>query len=218
MIVYGWTRPTILLAVKNDLCATCSVAGPHAIVRRVHWASIFFVPVLPFWMNHRLVCGSCGAETKLGYRQVRAALKSGNLPLPPRSNYPAFAKALFDANERRPAEREFDPIERNPNRSGWQTYGRLWTVVAGLVAVLFVVAMVTYQPSPPSAPAAAPGATPAPTFDDTPGHTCWLAADGSINGCEMRDGTIVGVGTGKATVCYFDEPLPTGDYSVRCRS
>jgi len=216
LIVYGWLRPTIVLAMKNDLCATCSVAGPHAIARRVSWVSIFFVPVVPIWINHRLVCGNCGAETKLGYRQVRSALKTGKLPLAPRAAYPAYAQALYDANERRPAEAEFDPIEPNPRRSHWNTYTWLWTIGAGVVVVLLVLGAMLRTPS---APVAAPGASSTSGASPTPGltHECWLAADGSINGCRLHDGSVDGFPEGSPTVCYFTEPLPSGDYSVRCR-
>jgi hypothetical protein len=87
MIIYGWLgRPTVL-AQKQDLCATCGVLGPHAIVRVSRWATLFWVPFLPIWVSHKLVCGNCGAQTKLGWRQVRRALSSGKLPLPHR---PAF--------------------------------------------------------------------------------------------------------------------------------
>lgn len=215
MIIYGWIRPTILLAFKNDLCATCNVAGPHAIVRRVSWVSIFFVPVLPIWINHRLVCGNCGAETKLGFRQVRGALKSGKLPLGPRPNYPAYAQALYDANERRPAEVEFDPIENNPKRGGWQAYTWVWTIGAGVVAALIGLGIALPRPA---APAALPVvASPAPLPTSAAIHDCWLAGDDSINGCRMHDGTVVGVPEGSPTICFFTEPLPTGDYSIRCR-
>ncbi len=213
MIVYGWIRPTILLALKNDLCATCNVAGQHAIVRRVSWISIFFVPVVPIWLNHRLVCGNCGAETKLGYRQVRAALKSGKLPLGPRPGYPAYAQALFDANERRPAEVEFDPIEVNPKRGGWHAYTWVWTIGAGAVIVLFVATMLFRGET---SPVAAPGTTPVPLPTSAAIHGCWLHPDGSVNGCRMHDGTVVGVPEGSPITCYFTEPLPTGDYTLRC--
>lgn len=215
MIVYGWIRPTILLALKNDLCATCNVVGQHAIVRRVSWISIFFVPVLPIWLNHRLVCGNCGAETKLGYRQVRAALKSGKLPLGPRPGYPAYAQALFDANERRPAEIEFDPIEPNPKRGGWHAYTWVWSIGAGVVVVLLVA---TAMFRGPSSPVSAPGgASPIPLPTSAAIHDCWLAPDGSINGCRMHDGSVIGYPEGSPIVCFFNEPLPTDDYSLRCR-
>jgi len=210
MIIYGWIRPTILLAFKNDLCATCNVVGQHAIVRRVSWVSLFWIPVLPIWINHRLVCGNCGAETKLGFRQVRTALKSGKLPLAPRPSYPAYAQALYDANERRPAEVEFDPIQRNPQRNHWNTYAWLWTVGAGVVVVILVLSTILRTPS---VPVVAPGASATPGV----GHECWLAADGSINGCRLHDGSVVGFPEGSPTVCYFSEPLPSGDYSVHCR-
>lgn len=214
MIVYGWMRPTILLGFKIDLCARCGVAGQHAIVRRVSWVSIFFVPVLPFWMSHRLVCGGCGAETKLRFGQVRAALRSGKLPLAPRPGFAAYAQALYDANERRPSETEFDAVERVPKRSGWHTYTWVWTIGAGVVLVLLLAGALLRSPaSPVAAPLASPGASPTPGSN----HPCWLADDGSINGCRMHDGTVIGFAEGSPTVCYFSEPLPTGEYSVRCR-
>ena len=215
MIIYGWIRPTILLAFKNDLCVTCGVAGQHAIVRRVSWISIFFVPILPIWINHRLVCGNCLAETKLGFRQVRAALKSGKLPLAPRANYPAYAQALYDANERRPAEVEFDPIEKNPKRGGWQAYTWVWTIGAGVLLALVVLGIAVPRSA---APAVLPVvASPAPVPTSAAIHDCWLARDDSINGCRMHDGTVVGIPEGSPTICFFTEPLPSGDYSIRCR-
>ncbi len=67
MILYGLLTSPIVLGAKQDLCATCNVAGPHLIVRRVRWVEIFFIPVLPIWISHRLVCTNCSAETKLGF-------------------------------------------------------------------------------------------------------------------------------------------------------
>ena len=112
MIIYGLATTPIILGAKQDLCATCNVAGPHVILRRVRWAEIFWIPIAPLWINHRLVCANCGAETKLGFRQVRRALGSGNLPLPHRARFDEFAEALYNDNQRRPAEAEFDTVER----------------------------------------------------------------------------------------------------------
>src|SRR6185503_20905417 len=114
MILYGLLTTPIILGAKQDLCATCHVAGPHVIVRRARWIEIFFFPVMPIWVNHRLVCTNCGAETKLGFGQVRQALSSGKLPMPHREGFEAYATALWEDNQRRPSEVEFDPVEKNP--------------------------------------------------------------------------------------------------------
>ncbi len=204
MIVYGLLTAPSVLATKMDLCATCGVGGPHAIIRRARWIEIFFIPIVPVWVNHRLVCGNCGAETKLGFGQVRKALREGKLPLPPREKFRAYADALYDAGERRPAESEFDTIERNPKPGGWNTFLKAWPVIAVLaIAGLVVLPKVTAGPPLPSIP---------PTS-----HDCWIAADGSVAGCRMFDGTMLGEAVGSPTVCFFEEPLPTGDFTFRCR-
>lgn len=199
MIIYGLLTTPIILGAKPDLCATCNVAGPHAILRRVRWVEIFWVPILPLWINHRLVCTNCGAETKLGFFQVRRALRSGRLPLPHRTKFDEYADALWQDNQRRPSEVEFDPVEKNPKRSGWNLYLMLYPVL-----VVVLVAAVAFWPR----------STPAPP--PRTAHDCWLAA-GQLSGCKMFDGTVVGEAAGSPTTCYFVEPLPTGDYSLSCR-
>jgi hypothetical protein len=204
VIIYGLITAGSVLATKHDLCATCNVAGPHAIVRRSRWAEIFFIPVAPVWVNHRLICGNCGAETKLGFGQVRRALREGKLPLGPRANFPAYVEQLYEAGERRPSESEFDPIEPNPRPGGWNLALKAWPIVAVLViAALVFVPPLLRGPEIPVANA---------------GHDCWMAADGSISGCRMHDGTVVGEAVGEPTRCYFVEPMPTGEYTLTCRN
>jgi hypothetical protein len=48
-------------------------------------------------------------------------------------------------------------------------------------------------------------------------HTCWIDASGAIAGCRFADGTIQGFSTGQETICYFLEPMPTGDTEFRCK-
>jgi len=47
VIIYGWLGHPTVLAQKQDLCATCGVAGPHAIVRIARWGTIFWAPFVP---------------------------------------------------------------------------------------------------------------------------------------------------------------------------
>ena len=204
MVIYGVLTSPIVLGAKQDLCATCNVVGPHVILRRVRWVEIFFVPVLPLWMSHRLVCANCGAETKLGFGQVRRALRVGKLPLPHREKFKAYADGLWNAGERLPAESEFDPIEKNPRRDAWNVLLKAWPVV-----VVLAVAGLAFLPGIVGSPAA--------TTSPNAGHDCWVAADGSIAGCRMHDGSVVGDSIGTPTRCYFIEPLPTSEYTLTCR-
>jgi hypothetical protein len=200
MILYGLLTSPIILGAKQDLCATCNVAGPHVILRRIRWVEIFFFPVMPIWVSHRLVCSNCGAETKLGFGQVRQALSSGKLPLPHRAKFDEYADALWNDNQRRPKEVEFDPVERNPKRSGWNVYLKLWPVL-----VVVLIAAIAFWPKSVEAP---PPRT---------AHDCWVGSDGGLAGCRMFDGSMVGIAVGSPTTCYFVEPLPSGDYSLTCK-
>lgn len=206
MIIYGWLgRPTIL-GTKNDLCATCGVAGPHAIVRIVRWVTLFWAPIVPIWISHKLISGNCGAQTKLGWRQVRAGLRSGTLPLPHRAGFDAYAQQMHDETYRRPAESEFDVVTKNPGRDAWDLYLKAWLILVA-VLVLAVVFLPRSSPVPANQP------TPTHVVID---HTCWIAANGALAGCRMADGTVVGVPEGRETTCYFLEPMPTGDVTLRC--
>ena len=203
MIIYGLLTAPTILATKMDLCATCNVAGPHAIIRRVRWIEIFFLPVAPVWINHRLICGNCGAETKLGFGQVRRALREGKLPLPPRANFQAYADALYENNERRPHESEFDSIERNPKRDAWNVLLKAWPII-----VVLAIAGIAFLPG-------VFAGAPEPSLQSA-GHQCWAAPDGSINGCRLNDGSIDGDATGTQITCYFTEPLPSREVNLTC--
>jgi hypothetical protein len=208
MIIYGWMGRGTLLGTKNDLCQTCHVAGPHAIVRVVRWVTIFWAPVAPIWVSHKLICGNCRAETKLGWRQTRAALRSGRMPLHHRANFEAFAQKAYDDNYRRPLESEFDPVTRNPNRDAWNVYLKLWPVI---VAVL-IVAVVLWPRSTPVPASGGPAAS-----HNVVEHACWIDSGGLIAGCRLADGSVLGVARGSPTTCYFQEPFPTGDVNIRCK-
>lgn len=210
MVIYGWMGRPTLLGTKNDLCATCHVAGPHAIVRIVRWATVFWAPIVPIWVSHKLVCGNCGAQTKLGWRQARAGLRSGSLPLPHRPEFDAYAQKLYDETYRRPAESEFDAVTKNPGRDAWDVYLKAWPIVVGVL----IAALVFWPRSPAPASVSGPGPSGSHVVID---HACWVAND-TVMGCRMSDGTVVGVPEGTPETCYFLEPMPTGDdVTFRCK-
>jgi hypothetical protein len=140
VIIYGLLRKGIILATKNDLCATCSTMGPHAIVRLLSWIEIFFIPIVPVWASHQLVCGRCGATRKLKRGQVNEALKTGKLPLEHRETFREYANWAFEETGRSPQESELDPIEINPSRGPWDRYLKLWLLIvpAAFVGLLIV--------------------------------------------------------------------------------
>ena len=143
MIIYGLVRKAIILAMKNDLCATCSTMGPHAIVRLVSWIEIFFIPIVPIWVSHQLVCGHCQATRKLSWRQVRHALRTGRMPLGPRPEYKEYSRWAFEENGRSPQESELDPIEINRSRGFWDLYLRGWLLlVPSAVVALVIVSLI----------------------------------------------------------------------------
>ena len=205
MVILGWLSRPIVLGTKTDLCATCKHVGPNAIVRQTRWAHVFWIPALPFWIGHRLVCLNCGAQQKLSWRQVRASLKSGSLPLAPRPEFKDYARQVFEKTGRMPREAAFDPIERNPKRGPWDLWLKMWPVVA--IGVVLAVVILSSRGST---------APPTPSGPVVEAHTCWVAADGSLAGCRLKSGSIEGEITAEQTVCFFAEPMPTG--SIRCRN
>src|SRR3954453_8041559 len=76
VVIVGWVRKAIVLALKRDLCPKCGQLGSHAVLRATTWVDLFWIPVLPIWISHRLMCVGCGADRPLGWRQVRSALRT----------------------------------------------------------------------------------------------------------------------------------------------
>lgn len=81
MLLIGWMMRAIILGAKFDECRACGVAGPHLILRKTHWFTVFRMPVVLLWISHGLLCPECGDYEGLGFLQVRKAVKSGRLPL-----------------------------------------------------------------------------------------------------------------------------------------
>jgi hypothetical protein len=140
VIIYGWVRRGIVLASKADFCATCGTVTDHVIVRIATIGTVFWVPIFPVWLSHALICEQCGTRRKLGWRQVRAAMSSGLLPMPPRPEWPAYARRVFEDTSRTPRESELDRIEKNPKRGPWDLYLKAWFIVVPAVVGGLIVA------------------------------------------------------------------------------
>lgn len=92
MIRIGWMMHAVILGVKVDECARCHHVGPHLLLRKTHWFTVFGVPVVLLWIQHGMLCAECGEYTGLAYGTVRRGMKAGRLPLD--RERPAFEQAV----------------------------------------------------------------------------------------------------------------------------
>ena len=209
--IFGLLRPFTVLGLKLDECSNCGQVCNHVVGRRTNWGHIFWIPILFLGFSHGMICSICGMWTPLSWGTVRAAMKSGRLPLDrPRPRSPeALAAAAAESGEPvEPPSRVFDPFAVNPKRGVWDLYLKAWPVI---VAALLVAGAL----SPQNTAVAGNGATaPSPGYV---AHQCWEAPDDSITGCLMADGTVDGDTTDSPVTCYFNEPLPSGDGRLMCR-
>jgi hypothetical protein len=207
----GWRRFAIILGTKIDECASCGVIGDHILIRNTWWLHIFWAPIILLRFKHSMICGSCGAETGIPFLQMLRGVRNRSLPL--NRQRPKFEAMPPDASGFKPtAAQYFDPVTPNPKRSLGAWYFLIWPVLCALVICAVVASAVLIRP--PKTPL---GQTIDTRMQDRYGqaHDCWLAADDSVAGCKMSDGTLGGSSVGKLTICYFDEPV-TGD-TVHCR-
>jgi hypothetical protein len=200
-------RPFTLLGVKVDDCANCGNVGQHLVGRRTTWGAIFWIPFLFLGFRHGMICGTCGTWTKLRWADVRQARRTGRLHLersrPHAETVLVAAGAESGAPPLSPAV--FDEFAPNPKPGGWDLYVRAYPVAIVGIVLAAVLLAATKGPTPP----------PAPNTTWT-AHDCWEARDGSLNGCRMKDGSMVGEAEGSPIVCYFAEPMPVSE-SVSCQ-
>ena len=206
MVIYGWTRQPTILGSKVDQCTQCGLTGPHYLIRKTWWVTIFFVPLLFLRFQHGMACANCGLWTGIPWRQVRRGMKDRRLPLAGRKRPDALdvRERVADETGHRPSEAElYDTVEVNPKRGFWDLAVKVWPVaVVALVAVIAIGAAMPPGPKPP--PAKRPTA-----------HACWYQ-DAGISGCRYDSGTMEGYAIGTEITCYFFEPLPTGEWNLSC--
>jgi len=200
VIIFGLMRRFTILGIKLDACTSCGRECDHVVGRKTRWGHIFWAPVLFLGWEHGMLCSSCGAWTGIPWRQVRAAMKSGELRLD------------------RPHGFLHDRFMVNPKRGAFDLYTKAWPLLA--VGVLVLVGLSSALKAGPSdGGRAIPAASAAPTVRATPrppAHVCWEAADGTLNGCRLSSGSIVGSATGSMVTCFFfDSDLETSG-TVSC--
>ena len=211
MVIFGWLRRFTVLGLKVDECTNCGNISQHAVGRKTHWGHVFWIPVLFLGFTHGMLCSICGHWTGIPWKTVRASMKTGVLAIDhPRPHAQAYLESLTSPQGFAPkASDVFDKFVVNPKRGFWDIYLKAWPA---LVALVLVVGLVVPKPTALAANGSAPSLTSYGTA-----HQCWEASDGSINGCRLANGSIDGDATGTTLTCYFYEPLPTSDTTIRCR-
>jgi hypothetical protein len=81
MILIGWMMRAIILGAKFDECRACHVPGPHLVLRKTHWFTVFRIPTLLLWVQHGLLCPNCGDYSSLSFLKLGRAFRDGRLPL-----------------------------------------------------------------------------------------------------------------------------------------
>ena len=98
----GWMMHGIFLGAKLDECQRCHEVGPHLLVRKTHWFSIWGIPVVLLWLSHGLFCPTCGDCAPLSFRATWRALRTGRLRL--ERDRPQLREALAGEGEAASAE------------------------------------------------------------------------------------------------------------------
>jgi hypothetical protein len=98
----------IVLGAKFDECPACHQPGPHLLVRKTHWFTLFRIPVILLWVSNGLLCTGCAHCERIGFRAMRRGLRTGRLPL--ERHRPGFEAAA------RSSVGEVDP-------SDWTAFG-----------------------------------------------------------------------------------------------
>jgi hypothetical protein len=215
LVIFGWLRRFTILGVKIDECQTCGRVCEHVVGRKTNWGHLFWFPVLFLGFSHGMICSACRAWTPLPWQTVRAGMKLGLLPLNrPRPNAAAALAADGSHDPSLPVPAGvFDRLLVNPKRGFWDVYLKAWPVMVG---VLMIAGAVSPRSSASDAVSSSIG-TPAVYAPATaPAHTCWEAADGSVAGCRMANGSLMGYSTASTITCYFYEPLAATTTSVSC--
>jgi hypothetical protein len=72
MVIFGWKQTAKELGALFSYCGSCGQPGWQRIYQRMTWLTLFFVPVLPLRSTRALLCGTCGAQSKLTKPQAAA--------------------------------------------------------------------------------------------------------------------------------------------------
>jgi hypothetical protein len=77
----GWMMRGIFLGAKLDECSQCHEVGPHLLVRKTHWFTVWGLPLVLLWISHSILCPACGDAKPLSFRAMWRGLRNGRLQL-----------------------------------------------------------------------------------------------------------------------------------------
>jgi hypothetical protein len=195
MVIVGWLRTFTFLGIKIEECAQCGQTCEHVVGRKVNWGTLFWIPLLFLGFQHGMICSGCRQWTGIRFLRVREAMRSGALPLElPRPHAQQLLAA--SAEEGQPplnATAVYDRMAINPRRGAMDLYLKAYPfLIVGIIAVAGIASAL--KPPPPATVAVPP-------------HTCWEDGTGTIVGCRMTDGEVLGTSSGTPVTCYFAEPF-----------
>jgi hypothetical protein len=195
VLIYGWLRTFTVLGLKIEECSACGETCQHVIGRKVNWGTVFWIPILFLGFSHGMFCTACQHWTGIPFLKVRDAMKTGSLPL---SQLRPHAQEVLaaSAEEGQPplnATMVYDRMAVNPKRGKMDLYLKLYPVLIGGIIAVAVIANALKPPPPATV--------------TVPPHTCWEDATGTVVGCRLLSGEVVGTPDGTQVTCYFAEPV-----------
>jgi len=127
----AWRSGTI--GVKVDECQSCGRIGRHKIERQYRWLEVGPLGILPLGIRHGLECGECWAWSPLGFRQARAGVRSGRMPLPDRPRPHAARTSVWDARRH-----DLDRVVPSRSLDGGTVYLGVWVLALVIAFGLLV--------------------------------------------------------------------------------
>ncbi|WP_067654576.1 hypothetical protein [Nocardia harenae] len=80
MLIWGWQRQVLTLAVLAAFCGACRTTGPHGLRKLVTKFTLFFVPLFPISSRSYLECPVCGVQSPVPAGDVPNLVAQANQP------------------------------------------------------------------------------------------------------------------------------------------
>ncbi|MEV0357740.1 hypothetical protein AB0H71_16940 [Nocardia sp. NPDC050697] len=83
VLIWGWQRQVLTLAVLAAFCGACRNTGPHGLRKLVTKFTLFFVPLFPISSRSYLECPVCGVQSPVPAGDVPGLVAQANQPVGP---------------------------------------------------------------------------------------------------------------------------------------
>lgn len=80
MLIWGWQRQVLTLAVLAAFCGACRNTGPHGLRKLATKFTLFFVPLFPISSRTYLECPVCGVQSPVPGADVPNLVAQANQP------------------------------------------------------------------------------------------------------------------------------------------